>query len=129
MGTPFDTREAGTLPARAPNGSNAGLRVEPGAAAADALKQFLEECKFRNVSLEHKYWDKARVGEEKTRRVPDILATHPTSGREYVIDCRIFWNTMSDSSSGGYASYTYRKAPTLSDKTWQNRRVEGGLVA
>ena len=73
---------------------------------ADALKQFLEECKFRNVSLEHKYWDKARVGEEKTRRVPDILATHPTSGREYVIDCRIFWNTMSDSSSGGFASYT-----------------------
>ena len=74
---------------------------------ADALKQFLEECKFRNVSLEHKYWDKARVGEEKTRRVPDILATHPTTGREYVIDCRIFWNTMSDSSSGGYASYTW----------------------
>ena len=84
---------------------------------ADALKQFLEECKFRNVSLEHKYWDKARVGEEKTRRVPDILATHPTSGREYVIDCRIFWNTsVAESTSkgagggGGYCIVPYLAA-------------------
>ena len=38
--------------------------------------------------------------------MPDVLATHPLTGREYVIDCRIRWNTMSDSSSGGYASYS-----------------------
>ena len=98
-------------PASRPRGSAEPARcssvVLARGSSTDALKQFLEECKFRNVSLEHKYWDKARVGEEKTRRVPDILATHPTSGREYVIDCRIFWNPMSDSSSGGYASYTY----------------------
>ena len=81
-----------------------------------------------------KYWDKARVGEEKTRRVPDILATHPTSGREYVIDCRIFWNTMSDSSSGGYASYTStgwgsRKGEQEKRDSWEDammrRRAEG----
>jgi len=73
---------------------------------ADQLKQFLIECGFSSVSVEHKYWDPRRVGSEGSRRVPDVLATHPLTGREYVIDCRIRWNTMSDSSSGGYASYT-----------------------
>ena len=65
-----------------------------------------EMCIRDSVSVEHKYWDNARIGDDSSRRVPDVLATHPTTGREYVIDCRIFWNTMSDSSSGGYASYT-----------------------
>ena len=60
--------------------SRNGLKTHAHNFLADALKQFLEECNFRNVRLEHKYWDKARVGEEKTRRVPDILATHPTTG-------------------------------------------------
>ena len=30
--------------------------------------------------------------------MPDVLATNPLTGREYVIDCRIRWNTMSDRS-------------------------------
>ena len=55
---------------------------------ADQLKQFLVECGFRSVSVEHKYWDPRRVGSEGSRRVPDVLATHPLTGREYVIDCR-----------------------------------------
>ena len=114
--------------------SRNGLKTHAHNFLADALKQFLEECNFRNVRLEHKYWDKARVGEEKTRRVPDILATHPTTGREYVIDCRIFWNTMSDSSSGGYASYTStghgaRKGEQDKRDSWKDammrRRAEG----
>ena len=94
---------------------------------ADALKQFLNECKFRDVRLEHKYWDKARIGEEKTRRAPDILATHPTSGREYVIDCRIFWNTMSDSSSGGYASYTTTGVGCLRGEAQKKRSWEKAM--
>ena len=29
---------------------------------ADTLKQFLIECGFTSVSVEHKYWDNARIG-------------------------------------------------------------------
>ena len=43
---------------------------------ADQLKQFLVECGFSSVSVEHKYWDPRRVGSEGSRRVPDVLATH-----------------------------------------------------
>ena len=86
--------------------SRNGIKQQAHNFLADTLKQFLIECGFTSVSVEHKYWDNARIGDDSSRRVPDVLATHPTTGREYVIDCRIFWNTMSDSSSGGYASYT-----------------------
>ena len=53
-----------------------------------------------------KYWDPVRVGSDGSRRVPDVVCTHPHSGIEYVIDARIFWNTMSDGAKG-YAAYDY----------------------
>eukprot|EP01046_Picozoa_sp_COSAG06_P000886 COSAG06_NODE_26_length_32102_cov_250.952911_1_plen_55_part_10 len=49
-------------------------------------------------------WDPCREGTDKSRRVPDVVCTHPHSGKQYVVDARIFWNSLS-SSSAGYVAY------------------------
>ena len=58
------------------------------------------------VRSEYKYWDSARVGTDMTRRVPDVVCTHPHTQVEYVIDARIFWNSMG-AGSMGYISYDH----------------------
>ena len=68
--------------------------------------RFLKDCGFVDVQYEFKYWDPVRVGSDGSRRVPDVVCTHPQSDVEYVIDARIFWNTMSDGAKG-YAAYDY----------------------
>jgi hypothetical protein len=37
-------------------------------------------------------------------RVPDVVCAHPHSGKQYVVDARIFWNSLS-SPSAGYVAY------------------------
>ena len=59
-----------------------------------------------SVQAEYKYWDPARVGTDTTRRVPDVVCTHPHTHVEYVLDARIFWNSMS-AGPGGYISYDH----------------------
>ena len=59
-----------------------------------------------NVMSEVKYWDSARIGSDGSRRVPDVTCTHPRTGVEYVIDARIFWNSMSEGPTG-YTAYSY----------------------
>ena len=58
------------------------------------------------MQAEYKYWDLARVGTDTTRRVPDVVCTHPHTQVEYVLDARIFWNSMS-AGAGGYIAYDY----------------------
>ena len=70
----------------------------------DALCRFLKDCGFDNVDKEVKFWDPCREGTDKSRRVPDVVCTHPHSGKQYVVDARIFWNSLS-SSSAGYVAY------------------------
>ena len=71
----------------------------------DALCRFLKDCGMDNVMSEVKYWDSARIGSDGSRRVPDVTCTHPRTGVEYVIDARIFWNSMSEGPTG-YTAYT-----------------------
>ena len=59
-----------------------------------------------SVQAEYKYWDSARVGTDTTRRVPDVVCTHPHTQVEYVLDARIFWNSMS-AGTGGYIAYDH----------------------
>ena len=72
----------------------------------DALVRFLKDVGMVGVRAEYKYWDPARVGTDTTRRVPDVVCTHPHTQVEYVLDARIFWNSMS-AGAGGYISYDY----------------------
>ena len=41
-----------------------------------------------------------------SRRVPDVTCVDPQTNTEYVIDARIFWNTMSDGATG-YTAYQH----------------------
>ena len=59
-----------------------------------------------SVQAEYKYWDPARVGTDTTRRVPDAVCTHPHTQVEYVLDARIFWDSMI-AGPGGYISYDH----------------------
>ena len=70
----------------------------------DALCRFLKDCGFDNVDKEVKFWDPCREGTDKSRRVPDVVCTHPHSGKQYVVDARIFLNSLS-SSSARYVAY------------------------
>ena len=72
----------------------------------EALVRFLKDCGMVGVQSEYKYWDSARVGKDGTRRVPDVVCTHPHTQVEYVIDARIFWNSMS-AGSMGYVAYAH----------------------
>ena len=72
----------------------------------DALCRFLKDCGMDGVGAELKYWDSARVGKDGSRRVPDVVCTHPRTGVEYVLDARIYWNTMSEGPTG-YAAYSH----------------------
>jgi hypothetical protein len=53
-----------------------------------------------DVLSEQRHWGSARVGKDGSRRVPGVTRVHPNTGKEYVADARIFWNSMSDSSNG-----------------------------
>ena len=53
---------------------------------------------------EVKYWDPRRVGSDGSRRVPDVVCTHPHTGVEYVIDVRMFWGILGEGPSG-YSAY------------------------
>ena len=46
------------------------------------------------------------IFEDGSRRVPDVVCTHPRTGVEYVLDARIYWNTMSEGPTG-YAAYSH----------------------
>ena len=65
----------------------------------DALVRFVKDCGMVDVRYEFKYWDPVRVGSDGSRRVPDVICTHPHSGIEYVIDARIFWNILGNGAS------------------------------
>ena len=56
------------------------------------------------VQAEVKYWDPRRVGSDGSRRVPDVVCTHPHTGVEYVIDVRMFWGVLGEGPSG-YSAY------------------------
>ena len=62
----------------------------------DALTRFLKDCGMVEVKKEYKYWDPARVGKDGSRRVPDVTCVNPNTGTEYVLDARIYWNSMSN---------------------------------
>ena len=72
----------------------------------DALCRFLKDCGMEGVRAELKYWDPARIGKDGSRRVPDVVCTHPRTGVEYVLDARIYWNTMSEGPTG-YTAYSH----------------------
>jgi hypothetical protein len=46
------------------------------------------------------------VGTDGSRRVPDVTCLDPRTNTDYVIDARIFWNSMSDGASG-YTAYQW----------------------
>ena len=58
------------------------------------------------VKKEYKYWDPARVGKDGSRRVPDVTCVNPNTGTEYVLDARIYWNSMSNGPTG-YTAYRH----------------------
>ena len=58
------------------------------------------------VQAEVKYWDPRRVGSDGSRRVPDVVCTHPHTGVEYVIDVRMFWGVSGEGPSG-YSAYQH----------------------
>ena len=70
----------------------------------DALVRFLKDCGMVDVKKEYKYWDPAREGTDGSRRVPDATCVDPHTGTEYVLDARVYWNSMSDGPSG-YTAY------------------------
>ena len=59
-----------------------------------------------SVQSEVKYWDPVRIGTDSSRRVPDVTCVNPRTGVEYVVDARIFWNSMSEGPSG-YTAYSH----------------------
>ena len=59
-----------------------------------------------DVQSEVKYWDPVRIGTDGSRRVPDVTCVNPRTGVEYVVDARIFWNSMSEGPSG-YTAYSH----------------------
>ena len=69
-------------------------KVSAAAAASDWPKRILDmqhidvdehfDCGMDGVQAEFKYWDPARVGKDGSRRVPDVVCTHPRTGVEYV---------------------------------------------
>ena len=72
----------------------------------DALTRFLKDCGMVEVKKEYKYWDPARVGKDGSRRVPDVTCVNPNTGTEYVLDARIYWNSMSNGPTG-YTAYRH----------------------
>ena len=70
----------------------------------DALARFVTDCGMTNVRKEFKYWDPVREGTDGSRRVPDVTCVDPRTNKEYVLDARLYWNTMSDGASG-YTAY------------------------
>ena len=76
------------------------------------------------VDKEVKYWDNARVGADGSQRVPDVVCTHPRTGMQYVIDARIFWNSMSEGPTG-YVAYSHNGWGAR--EAW--RKGELGVVA
>ena len=72
----------------------------------DALVRFLKDCGMVEVKKEYKYWDPARVGKDGSRRVPDVTCVDPNTGTEYVLDARIYWNSMSNGPTG-YTAYRH----------------------
>ena len=70
------------------------------------VEQWREMVEWLNHWREVKYWDPARIGSDGSRRVPDVTCTHPRTGVEYVVDARIFWNSMSEGPTG-YTAYSY----------------------
>ena len=72
----------------------------------DALTRFLKDCGMVEVKKEYKYWDPARVGKDGSRRVPDVTCVNPNTSTEYVLDARIYWNSMSNGPTG-YTAYRH----------------------
>ena len=48
------------------------------------------------VGASRRYWDPRQVGSDGSRRVPDVVRTHPQTGVEYVIDVRMFWGALGE---------------------------------
>jgi hypothetical protein len=73
----------------------------------DAVMRFCKDgwmVGWLDVQSEVKYWDPRRVGSDGSRRVPDVVCTHPHTGVEYVIDVRMFWCVLGEGPSG-YSAY------------------------
>jgi len=70
----------------------------------DAVVRFCKDCGMVGVQAEVKYWDPRRVGSDGSRRVPDVVCTHPHTGVEYVIDVRMFWGILGEGPNG-YSAY------------------------
>ena len=66
----------------------------------------IKDCGMVDVKKEYKYWDPAREGTDGSRRVPDATCVDPHTGTEYVLDARVYWNSMSDGPSG-YTAYRH----------------------
>ena len=93
---------------------------------ANQVAKFMKECGWQRIRLETQNWDMGRArGSSKSNRVPDITAVHPVTGREYVLDCRISWNTMSDTAGGGFGAYSEtgcfaKEGERLKWKSWRD---------
>ena len=84
-----------------------GLKTVGHNVLANQVVKFMKECGWQShVKLEVQRWDVNRArGASTSNRVPDITAVHPVTGKEYVLDCRISWNIMSDTAGGGFGAY------------------------
>jgi len=60
---------------------------------------------LKGIRLEYRQWDPSPIGKCGTRRVPDVVGWSADGQTEYVVDARISWSVMSDSSTGGAATY------------------------
>jgi hypothetical protein len=60
---------------------------------------------LQRVRTQYRQWDYSAVGTDRTRRVPDVVGWSADGLTEYVVDTRISWSVMSNSSAGGASTY------------------------
>ena len=61
-------------------------------------------------------------GADGSRRVLDVVCTQPRTGAQYVIDARVFWNSMSEGPTG-YVAYSQ------SGRGAEQRAAKAAIVA
>jgi hypothetical protein len=69
------------------------------------IMQLMIQGGLKGIRLEYRQWDPSPIGKCGTRRVPDVVGWSADGQTEYVVDARISWSVMSDSSTGGAATY------------------------
>eukprot|EP01047_Picozoa_sp_COSAG01_P004773 COSAG01_NODE_159_length_23702_cov_119.507585_8_plen_228_part_00 len=81
------------------------IRSQVHDAVVNLLMILMRQGGLQRVRTEYRQWDRSAVGKDRTRRVPDVVGWSADGLTEYVVDARISWSVMSNSSAGGAATY------------------------